>query len=304
MFSPIEMSAQIQAAADFRVKYSRRFHNDVQGRELSQLDMLDDGQQHDVKSHEADENTQKKLPTVKRSCLTAFKVNLGVLYLLTMAGITARYVLVTLEKEQLQNRTNKLINIYSHLEEKVFDDNSQLQSSYDALTKNYSQLKANLKVMEANNNHLQEEVKQLKDKIETLTQKKLQFNTRKSPEEWIRFASNSYFKSTERKTWSDSRRDCQDKGADLVMINSKEEQQFVSELNMGGESWIGLQAIKKRISRFVFKWEWRWMNGSPLQETFWAPGQEDASPDYNAACCDINGKWIKRYGSKTFICEK
>lgn len=53
MFSPIEMSAQIQAAADFRVKYSRRFHNDVQERELSQLDMLDDGQQHDVKLHEA-----------------------------------------------------------------------------------------------------------------------------------------------------------------------------------------------------------------------------------------------------------
>lgn len=53
MFSPIEMSAQIQAAADFRVKYSRRFLNDAQERELSQLDMLDDGQQHDVKLHEA-----------------------------------------------------------------------------------------------------------------------------------------------------------------------------------------------------------------------------------------------------------
>ncbi|XP_039461832.1 C-type lectin domain family 12 member B-like isoform X2 [Oreochromis aureus] len=249
MFSPIEMSAQIQAAADFRVKYSRRFHNDVQGRELSQLDMLDDGQQHDVKSHEADENTQKKLPTVKRSCLTAFKVNLGVLYLLTMAGITARYVLVTLEKEQLQNRTNKLINIYSHLEEKVFDDNSQLQSSYDALTKNYSQLKANLKVMEANNNHLQEEVKQLKDKIETLTQKKLQFNTRKSPEEWIRFASNSYFKSTERKTWSDSRRDCQDKGADLVMINSKEEQEELIFIDSSGFSdFCTMEELKSFIT--------------------------------------------------------
>uniref|UniRef100_A0A3P9DPR2 C-type lectin domain-containing protein n=1 Tax=Maylandia zebra TaxID=106582 RepID=A0A3P9DPR2_9CICH len=47
---------------------------------------------------------------------------------------------------------------------------------------------------------------------------------RKCPEGWTRFGSKFYFKSTENKTWSDSRRACQDKGADLVMINSKEEQ--------------------------------------------------------------------------------
>uniref|UniRef100_A0A669ECE1 CD209 antigen-like protein 2 n=1 Tax=Oreochromis niloticus TaxID=8128 RepID=A0A669ECE1_ORENI len=192
-----------------------------------------------------------KLSAVKRRWFRAFEVNLGLLYLLILAGITARYILVNLEKEHLQaNRSMKIIQ-------------------------------------------LKQEIKLLKEKIKE-----------KCPDRWTRFGSSCYFKSTEAKHWQESRRDCQDKGADLVMINSKEEQQFVSELNMGGESWIGLQAIKKRISRFVFKWEWRWMNGSPLQETFWAPGQEDGSPDYNAACCDINGKWIKRYGSKTFICEK
>uniref|UniRef100_A0A3P9DRJ1 C-type lectin domain-containing protein n=1 Tax=Maylandia zebra TaxID=106582 RepID=A0A3P9DRJ1_9CICH len=47
---------------------------------------------------------------------------------------------------------------------------------------------------------------------------------RKCPDRWMRFGSSCYFKYTEWKTWSDSRRACQDKGADLVMINSKEEQ--------------------------------------------------------------------------------
>uniref|UniRef100_A0AAZ1X6E5 C-type lectin domain-containing protein n=1 Tax=Oreochromis aureus TaxID=47969 RepID=A0AAZ1X6E5_OREAU len=87
----------------------------------------------------------------------------------------------------------------------------------------------------------------------------------KCPDRWTRFGSSCYFKSHERKTWSDSRRDCQDKGADLVMINSKEEQEFINELNMRGESWIGLRATYKQTSG-GYKWEW--VDGSALTETY------------------------------------
>ena len=44
------------------------------------------------------------------------------------------------------------------------------------------------------------------------------------PEGWRRFGCSCYYKSTEKKTWSQSRRLCQERGADLVIINSKEEQ--------------------------------------------------------------------------------
>uniref|UniRef100_A0A669BL53 CD209 antigen-like protein C n=1 Tax=Oreochromis niloticus TaxID=8128 RepID=A0A669BL53_ORENI len=157
--------------------------------------------------------------------------------------------------------------------------NSQLQSSYDKLSKNHSQL--------------QEEVKKLKEKIEE-----------KCPDRWRRFGSSCYFKSTESKTWSESRRDCQDKGADLVMINSKEEQEFVNEF--GGFFWIGLTA--KQTSG-GYKWEW--VDGSALTETFWAEGYEIPSYGYYGVCCDSDGKWTHSPGynfgdhvSKTFICEK
>ncbi|CAI5692035.1 unnamed protein product [Oreochromis niloticus] len=123
-------------------------------------------------------------------------------------------------------------------------------------------------------------------------------HSEKCPDRWTRFGSSCYFKSTERKTWSDSRRDCQDKGADLVMINSKEEQEFINELNMRGESWIGLE-------RYSQKHEWKWVDGSLLTEMFWAPGQQSDSLGYYAACCDSDGRWTKGpYESKTFICEK
>ncbi|XP_039461295.1 CD209 antigen-like protein E [Oreochromis aureus] len=153
---------------------------------------------------------------------------LRVLCLLMLAGIIILSICYALNKSQLQDQ---LQGTKTNL--------TQLQSSYDKLSKNHSQL--------------QEEVKKLKEKIEE-----------KCPDRWTRFGSSCYFKSHERKTWSDSRRDCQDKGADLVMINSKEEQEFINELNMRGESWIGLRATYKQTSG-GYKWEW--VDGSALTET-------------------------------------
>nr|XP_024656161.1 CD209 antigen-like [Maylandia zebra] len=119
------------------------------------------------------------------------------------------YALNKSENKRLHAKCDKLNHVYNdtkknhtELQDELQDTKTsltQLQSRYDELSKNHSQL--------------QEEVKKLKEKIEG-----------KCPEEWTRFGSSCYFKYTEWKTWSDSRRACQDKGADLVMINSKEEQ--------------------------------------------------------------------------------
>ncbi|XP_045897921.1 CD209 antigen-like protein 2, partial [Micropterus dolomieu] len=110
---------------------------------------------------------------------------------------------VTLEKDQLQTRYDKLYNNYSEVKGQISDmavNISQLQSSYKTLRKNHSQI--------------QDEVKQLKDKIKEKC----------CPEGWKRFGFSCYFKSNEKKTCSESRSDCQRKGADLVIINNKEEQ--------------------------------------------------------------------------------
>ncbi|XP_039461836.1 C-type lectin domain family 12 member B-like [Oreochromis aureus] len=281
------MSAEVQAAADFRVKYSRRTHSDGREREYSEVQMIDDGEQHpDVGLQEAGDDTQKKLPAGKRSRFRGFEVNLGVLYLLILAAITTRYALNKSENKRLHAEYDKLNHVYNtkknhtELQDELQDTKTnltQLQSSYDKLSKNHSQL--------------QEEVKKLKEKIEG----------KWCPDRWRRFGCSCYFKSTERKTWSDSRRDCQDKGADLVMINSKEEQKFVNELNMRGYSWIGLRA--KQTSG-GYKWEW--VDGSALTETFWANGLQDPISDDNAVYCNYDWK-CSQYTSSflmTFICEK
>uniref|UniRef100_A0A7N8YN04 C-type lectin domain-containing protein n=1 Tax=Mastacembelus armatus TaxID=205130 RepID=A0A7N8YN04_9TELE len=190
------MSADIQSVSDGRVKYIRGVPEDTRETDRSQ-----DGQQlTDVGLQQAGRHSEKKLPAVKRSRFRVWTVALGVLYLLILAAIIIRYILsdvsLKLENEQLMIRNNNL------------------SSSYNQSQNDLKQLQEKIHNMAANNSQLQEEVKKLKDKTEG----------KWCPEGWTRFGCSCYFKSTEKKRWYESRSDCQDKGADLVSINSKEEQ--------------------------------------------------------------------------------
>ena len=76
------------------------------------------------------------------------------------------------------------------------------------------------------------EIDQLKGKVE-----KLQYQCLAG---WEKFGSSCYFLSTEKKTWQASNEYCHSKGADLVIITSKEEQDFVTSLSGIKSVWIGL----------------------------------------------------------------
>ncbi|XP_024654210.2 CD209 antigen-like protein C [Maylandia zebra] len=261
------MSSDIYAEPDLskKVRYSRKEDGaEWEQREVDTYESTDeirDSYDH-FQSQEGGPQTLNP-PSVLKGSFRCATLGLRVLCLLMLAGIIILSICYALNKSELQD---ELQGTKTSL--------TRLQSRYDELSKNHSQL--------------QEEVKKLKEKIEE-----------KCPDRWTRFGSSCYFKSTESKTWSESRRACQDKGADLVMINSKEEQEFVSKF--GGESWIGLRA--KQTSG-GYKWEW--VDGSALTETFWATGWSDPYSGYRGVCCDNNRKWTGSYDpeSKTFICEK
>ncbi|XP_026156730.1 CD209 antigen-like protein A isoform X2 [Mastacembelus armatus] len=180
-------------------------------------------------------------------------------------------VSVKLENEQLKNRNN-------------------LSSSYNQSQNDLKQLQEKIDNMAADNSQLQEEVKKLKDEIEG----------KWCPEGWTRFGCSCYFKSTQEKMWLDSRVDCFNRGANLVTINSKEEQEFVTKLNMKGQSWIGLWTVEEGST-----YTWEWVDISPLSETFWATGHGNSTDWYYGSCCDQQGKWTQNTdGDKTWICEK
>lgn len=78
---------------------------------------------------------------------------------------------------------------------------------------------------------------------------------------WGYYKSSLYFISTKKKTWEESRHDCLRRGAELVIINSREEQVFIHGLKKE-TFWIGLT---ERVEEAL----WKLVDGTALTTGFW-----------------------------------
>ncbi|XP_052423974.1 hepatic lectin isoform X5 [Carassius gibelio] len=92
-------------------------------------------------------------------------------------------------------------------------------------------------------------------------------------DEWIYYQFSFYYKSNEKKNWTESRRDCLKKGADLIIINNGTEQDFVMNITNRTEFWIGATDTDVEGS-------WKWVDGSNMTSgfRFWATGGEVNEP--------------------------
>uniref|UniRef100_A0A672QAB7 C-type lectin domain-containing protein n=1 Tax=Sinocyclocheilus grahami TaxID=75366 RepID=A0A672QAB7_SINGR len=84
--------------------------------------------------------------------------------------------------------------------------------------------------------------------------------------EWTCYRSSFYYMSKENKTWTESRRYCTEKGADLIIINNREEKDFVHNTSGNAVFYIGLTDTDVEGS-------WKWVDESTLNSSFWASGE-------------------------------
>ncbi|XP_065115778.1 uncharacterized protein [Paramisgurnus dabryanus] len=92
---------------------------------------------------------------------------------------------------------------------------------------------------------------------------------------WIYCQLNLYFISSETKMWDESRKDCRERGADLVIINNKEEQDFVSKFS--GTFWIGLSDSDAED-------RWKWVDNSTLNSSFWDTSGKEPNGETEENC--------------------
>uniref|UniRef100_A0A8D2NVX4 C-type lectin domain-containing protein n=1 Tax=Zosterops lateralis melanops TaxID=1220523 RepID=A0A8D2NVX4_ZOSLA len=117
------------------------------------------------------------------------------------------------------------------------------------------------------------------------------------PKGWTRFQRSCYFLSTDKMTWAKSVQNCTGMGSQLVVINSKAEQNF----------FIGLFAEKVG--------QWQWVDKTPYNGTvclcprFWRGGEPANVPEENCTVMHMreqsNNNWndVKYDSIHHRICE-
>ncbi|XP_062967840.1 C-type lectin domain family 10 member A [Cynocephalus volans] len=88
------------------------------------------------------------------------------------------------------------------------------------------------------------------------------------PVNWVEHEGSCYWFSHSMKSWPEAERYCQLENAHLVVINSREEQNFVQEQTGPFYAWIGLSDPEGT---------WKWVDGTNYETNFqnWKPGQPD-----------------------------
>ncbi|XP_056323486.1 CD209 antigen-like protein C [Danio aesculapii] len=101
---------------------------------------------------------------------------------------------------------------------------------------------------------------------------------------WFNYQSSFYFISSEDKSWSESRRYCRDGGADLIIINNKEEQDLVKKISGGANLWIVLTESDE-------EGRWKWVDGTnaDLLHRFWSHPEPSGGKEENCAVSRSSG---------------
>ncbi|XP_071264265.1 receptor-type tyrosine-protein phosphatase H-like isoform X1 [Salvelinus alpinus] len=202
----------------------------------------------------------------------------------------------TTERDQLQNSLNTRTTERDQLQNSLntrTTERDQLQNSLNTRTTEVDTLMKSLNTTTMERDQLQEEIERLNWE-----------NKGSCPEGWRRFGCRCYYLSTEKKTWNESRQDCLERGADLVIINSEEEQTFINGFKSVSYVWIGL-------TDSVTEGTWKWVDGNPLTTPrYWWSGEPGGGTYQN--CGEIyyissgQGVWrdLGCSFSQEWICEK
>uniref|UniRef100_A0A671P928 C-type lectin domain-containing protein n=1 Tax=Sinocyclocheilus anshuiensis TaxID=1608454 RepID=A0A671P928_9TELE len=112
-----------------------------------------------------------------------------------------------------------------------------------------------------------------------------------------------YYFSSEKKSWTESRKYCREKGADLIIINNREEQ--VSEIYCVCLKWSDNNRVWIGLTDSDEEGTWKWVDGSTLTSGFWMFGEPSGHRRENCALTVV-GEWADHPCTEEYnwMCEK
>ncbi|XP_056594382.1 C-type lectin domain family 4 member A-like isoform X2 [Triplophysa dalaica] len=175
-------------------------------------------------------------------------------------------------------------------------ERDMLKMTYMEIIQEYNET---LNSMKVNCSHVTDEREELQENFNSMSQKNMELETRLKKS--LHKGTFRYFVSNEKKSWTDSRQFCRDLGADLVIINTEEEQKYISSI-IKEDTWIGLSNTDNKE---VMKW----VDNSSPNVTFWGFDEPRNKYEY---CVQIlyyyrpEQKWRNQHCTeeRRWICEK
>ncbi|XP_065146235.1 uncharacterized protein [Paramisgurnus dabryanus] len=215
--------------------------------------------------------------------------------------LLTKYTNITEERDQLLTKyaniteeRDQLLTKYANITE----ERDQLLTKYTNITEERDRLLLKSKNLATENERLLTNNNNLSKQRDQLTQQKNAMMEILKADGWKEYQSSLYFISSEKKNWTESRRYCRERGADLIIINNREEQGFINKISVEDKHWIGLSDIDE-------EGRWKWVDGSTLSYRFWRSREPNGGTKENCALIRSTG-WadFPCNDAYNYICEK
>ncbi|XP_056592929.1 asialoglycoprotein receptor 1-like [Triplophysa dalaica] len=214
---------------------------------------------------------------------------------------------LTEERAQMKNKTDELQDDLTHnhnltkAREKILIENNETLNQNRNLTEEREQMKNKTDELQddlTHNYNLTKEREKLPNDVKELNTWHTEDLNSNNSDKWIKYNFSFYYISSEEKSWTDSREDCKERGADLVIINSIEEQEFMQNATAGygfNPFWIGLRKEEGL---------WKWIDETTLKTSFWIDGYPRSDNHYCARTSSSGWSDFSCDAKYGWICEK
>ncbi|KAI7793240.1 putative C-type lectin domain family 17 [Triplophysa rosa] len=256
------------------------YDNDIMNRESVErvVEIYDSGDYLNYQDFRTETNTQhpvqwKGSESMRIRVYRSVIVCMGLLCILLVTFIVM-FVLINANSHQCHNETStedrdQLLTKDTNLTK---DDNTNLT---EQLLFNDTNLTKEMEVLIFGNKNLSYDKDKLKGQM-----KNLQMYLGKVVG-WIYYQFSFYHISTKEKSWDDSRSYCKERGADLIIINNKEEQGFIQKMSNGRSHWIGLSDSDE-------EGRWKWVDNSTLISGSWWSGEPNGQTKENCGSLHLH----------------